>query len=128
MVRKGARRHIKDLTSLVTEIFSLPETSHQIIKVLCSCRKALSVKEIVDRVKRSERSVRSALGGLVSNGLLLRNVSITVSKRLAYKYTLGPLDRLVKVARSEILNRLETLERLEERLSNLRRSRQAQEG
>jgi predicted DNA-binding transcriptional regulator len=103
---------------MVSQTFHLPETGVQILETLIICRRALSVKDLVRRVKRSERSVRAALDHLVSKGVLIRKVSLTGRKRLAYLYTLGPMDRIVKVVRGEILDQLETLERLEGTLHN----------
>jgi predicted transcriptional regulator len=104
---------IKDLIPLLSEIFHLPGTSNLVIRTLSIYRKALSVKEIASRVRRSERSVRTSLSELVDKGLLQRRIKVTANKRLSYTYFLGHLDRLVKVARREVLNQLERLERLE---------------
>lgn len=113
MSHKGLKAHLRALTVMVSQTFRLPETGVQILETLITCRMALSVKELVRRVKRSERSVRGALDHLVAKGVLIRKVSITGRKRLAYLYTLGPMDRVIKVLRGEILNQLERLERLE---------------
>jgi len=118
MSHKGLKAHLKALTVMVSQTFHLPETGVQILETLIICRRALSVKDLVRRVKRSERSVRAALDHLVSKGVLIRKVSLTGRKRLAYLYTLGPMDRIVKVVRGEILDQLETLERLEGTLHN----------
>jgi len=113
MAHRGLKVHLKALTVMVSQTFHLPETGVQILETLLTCRRALSVKELVQRVKRSERSVRGALDHLVTKGVLIRKVSLTGRKRLAYLYTLGPMDRVIKVLRGEILNQLERLERLE---------------
>ena len=113
MPGKAVRAHIKDLTSLVSNTFHLPGTGRLILETLLATKTALSVKDLLKRVKRSERSVRGALDHLVAKGVLLRKVSLTGRKRLAYLYTIGPMDRIVQVVRGEILNQLESLERLE---------------
>jgi len=116
--------HFKDITQLVSDVFDLSETSAQIIRALSATRKALSVNEIKKRLKRSERSIRGALVKLVNKGLLKRKVRVTDSKRLSYIYFLGPLERVVKVTRREILNQLEKLEKLEGNyLQRLRKAR-----
>ena len=83
------------------------------METLIASKTALSVKDLLKRIKRSERSVRGALETLSVKGVIIRRVSITGRKRLAYLYTIGPMDRIVQVVRGEILNRLEDLERLE---------------
>lgn len=113
MSRKGLNAQMRALTGMASHTFRLPETGVRILEALIARRKALSVKDLVRSVKRSERSVRGALDLLVSKGVLIRKVSLTGRKRLAYLYTLGPMDRVIKVLRGEILNQLETLERLE---------------
>jgi len=113
MPGKAVRAQIKDLTSLVSNTFHLPGTGRLILETLLATKTALSVKDLLKRVKRSERSVRGALDHLVAKGVLLRKVSLTGRKRLAYLYTIGPMDRIVQVVRGEILNQLESLERLE---------------
>ena len=113
MTRTRSPSRLKGLIPLLSDIFHLPETGNLIIQALSTYRKALSVREIVSRVGRSERSVRSALSGLVEKGLLQRRIRVTENKRLSYSYFLGPRDRLVKAARREVLNQLERLERIE---------------
>ena len=98
---------------MVSNTFHLPGTGRLILETLMGTKTALSVKDLLKRVKRSERSIRGALDHLVAKGVLLRKVSITGRKRLAYLYTIGTMDRIVKVVRGEILNQLESLERLE---------------
>jgi predicted DNA-binding transcriptional regulator len=112
MMPSGSQ-HIKDITELVSTVFHLPETSILIIRSLSVTRKALSVKEIMRSVRRSERSVRASLVELVNKGLLKRRVKVTDNKRLSYVYLTGPFDHLLKVTRREILNQLERLEMLE---------------
>jgi len=103
----------KDITDLVSDVFYLPMTSVHIVKALALTQRALSVTDIMKNVKRSERSIRASLVKLVKKGILKRKVQVTDNKRLSYVYFLGPLDRLVKVTRREILNQLERLERIE---------------
>jgi predicted transcriptional regulator len=120
MPGKAIRAQRKDLTTLVSNTFHLPGTGRLILETLMASKTAFSVKDLLKRVKRSERSVRGALDHLVAKGVLIRKVSITGRKRLAYLYTVGPMDRMVKVVRGEILNQLENLERLEGTLHELK--------
>jgi predicted transcriptional regulator len=105
--------HLKDLSTITVEVFRLSETSVLIINAISLDRKALPIKEIVKRVQRSERSIRSALRDLVEIGIIQRRVSVTDSKRLSYTYSIRSFDQLVDVTRREILNQLERLEQLE---------------
>ena len=113
MAKRGLRAQLRVLTAMVSQTFHLPVTGRMILETLLKAKRALTVKELVSRIRRSERSVRGSLEQLVSKGVLIRRVSITGKKRLAYLYTLGPLERIVKVLRGEILNRLARLEHLE---------------
>jgi predicted transcriptional regulator len=110
---KAIRSQTKEFRDLVSSTYDLPMTGRLILETLMASKTALSVKDLLKRVKRSERSVRAALDTLSAKGIIIRRVSITGRKRLAYLYTIGPMDRMVKVVRGEILNRLEDLERLE---------------
>jgi predicted transcriptional regulator len=113
MPAKAMRAQAKELIGLVSSTFHLPRTGRLILETLMASKAALSVKDLLKRIDRSERSVRGALDLLTAKGILIRKVSITGRKRLAYLYTIGPMDRIVKVVRGEILNRLGDLERLE---------------
>ena len=113
MPQQGSRSMVKALTAKVSGTFGLPETGRFILETLLGSTKAFSVKDLVRKICRSERSVRGALDHLVEKGVIIRKVSLTGRKRLSYLYTIGPLDRIVKVVRSEILNQLETLEQIE---------------
>ena len=104
---------VKAITTTVSGTFGLPETGRLILETLLGSTKAFSVKDLVRKIGRSERSVRGALNHLVEKGVIIRKVSLTGRKRLSYLYTIGPLDRIVKVVRGEILNQLETLEQIE---------------
>ena len=104
---------MREFLSLVSHTFDLPLTGRLILETLVASKASLSVKDLLKRVKRSERSVRGALDHLVAKGVLIRKVSITGRKRLAYLYSIGPMDRFIKVVRGEILNQLESLELLE---------------
>jgi predicted transcriptional regulator len=110
---KAIRNQTKEFLVLVASTFQLPLTGRLILETLMASKTALSVNDLLKRIKRSERSIRGALEILSVKGVIIRRVSITGRKRLAYLYTIGPMDRIVKVVRGEILNRLEDLERLE---------------
>jgi predicted transcriptional regulator len=110
---KAVRNQTKEFLVLVASTFQLPLTGRLILETLMASKTALSVNDLLKRIKRSERSIRGALEILSEKGVILRRVSITGRKHLAYLYTIGPMDRIVKVVRGEILNRLEDLERLE---------------
>ncbi len=69
----------------------------------------LSVKEIVRRVKMSERSVRKYLTLLVKRGLLCRR-AIACGRRVAYEYSLRSSRELLKATRREFAATIEKLE------------------
>jgi predicted DNA-binding transcriptional regulator len=113
---KSRRRLPGDLIQAIANVFRLPGTAKMILKVLGRARQTLSVKEIAERVRRSERSVRTHLGILMKKGILIRKVIITKNKKLAYKYALGPIEKIVHSLRSELGKQLKHLEALEKRL------------
>lgn len=96
--------------ALVGNILNLPKTCRLILDALAGAGRHLTVGEIVRRVKRSERSVRSHLGILISRRILTRDVGLTAARRLAYTYALRPVSGIIADVRGEMVRRLAELE------------------
>jgi predicted DNA-binding transcriptional regulator len=111
-------RHPRKLANTVAKAFGLPQTASRIVEVLARTKEKLAVTQIVERVKRSERSVRQSLSVLIRKGILEREVTVTATKKLAYVYSLSPMDEIVHNAREELSK---TVAKLEEVAKNLTR-------
>ena len=105
----------------ISDAFGFPRTAERIMTSLGDAGRYLSVREIVARVKMSERSVRSHLSALVRRGLLCRRTT-SRGKRVAYEYSLRSPGELLKATRREFSL---TMRRLEEMAKGLRRRRSA---
>lgn len=117
MPRTKKDRREQGLVTLVSRIFGLTGTDALVLGYLLEAGDSLSVQGISSVVRRSERSIRSSLGGLVARGLLTKRASVSTKKRLTYLYSSGPVERIIGVARGEVLNQLAGLERFEGRLA-----------
>ena len=74
------------------------------------------MKEVVRRVKMSERSVRKHLLILIRRGLLRRRAIQNGSRRVSYEYSLRPAKELISAARDDLTSTLNRLERAVRRL------------
>ena len=111
-MREGITRQLHRFAAEVTRGLGIPKACAGIIEVAALHRRRLSFAEIAVRVRISERSLRDHLGILVRKGILLREVAITRSRRLAYSYTMAPLGDVLRMVRGELALKLERLQRL----------------
>ncbi len=125
MSPRSARPESGKLAALLARIYDLPQTASRIVDVLAEGRKKLGVRQLVARVRRSERSVRHALSVLVRKGILEREVTVTATKKLAYVYSLTPLEHIVQGVREEFSH---TVTKLEEMARSAAREVAANEG
>jgi len=68
------------------------------------------VRDVVKRVRRSERSVRKYLVLLTRKGILEREVVKTARGKLAYLYYVAPVEKISAVLRREISRTAKKLE------------------
>jgi predicted DNA-binding transcriptional regulator len=115
-MRSRLRASYNDLIHAAANVFRLSGTARAILKVLSRAKQALSVEDIAGRVRRSERAVRTHLMSLVKRGILIRKVIVTKNKKLAYKYTLGPIEKIITSLKTEISRQLRNLEAIEKGL------------
>src|SRR3990172_9830851 len=107
---------LSDFAHELSEALRLPRTSRQILDTLSQTRKTLRVEELVERVRRSERSVRENLSLLLRRGILERRIFVTTNKKLAYLYSLRPVEDLLAAARGDLARTLSRIERVAPRL------------
>lgn len=115
-VRMANGSRIAEIGRAFSEALGLPRTAARIIEALARTRDRLRVDEIVRRVRRSERSVRENLTLLVRRGILERQIFVTANKKLAYVYSLKPVEDLVAAARGDLARALKRIERLARQL------------
>ena len=107
----------------LAEALRLPRTARRIVTLLARSSRHLSVKEIVARVRVSERSVRGNLALLLRRGLLDRKAVTTAQRRLAYLYRLRPMDDVLAAVREQFAKNLAALSGSRRRQSQKRRVR-----
>ncbi len=110
------RSRSSEFARALSEALSLPRTAARIIGALVRARAALDVDEIVRRVRSSERSVRENLRILLQRGILIRRAFVTANKKLAYAYSLRPLEDLLGAARRDVARTLARIEAVARRL------------
>lgn len=104
------RRKMRRLTRSLAQALHLPETAARIVDLLARTSRELTVREIVQRVRMSERSVRTNLALLVRRGLLERQIVETAQRRLAYLYRLRPREELLEAVRVYLARNLRLLQ------------------
>jgi len=105
MSARGLRRFSRGLA----DALRLPRTAARIVDLLSRTQQHLSVRQIVSRVRMSERSVRGNLSLLLRRGLLERRVVVTAQKRIAYLYRLRPTEEIMGAVRRQFTRNLNAL-------------------
>jgi predicted DNA-binding transcriptional regulator len=113
--------HLRNFSAELTRGLGMPKASARIIEVVALRGRKLSFCEIAERVRMSDRSLRSHLGILVKRGILLREVAVTRTRRLAYRYYMAPVGEILLMVRTELAGRIEQLERLSREVRGSRR-------
>jgi len=121
-MRETVARHLKRFAAEVTRVLGIPAACAGIIEALARASRRLSFGEISRLVRISERSLRSHLRTLVAKGILLRAVSVTRSRRLAYEYYIAPLGDILRLVRKELRAKIERLHRLSDEVCEGRRA------
>ena len=121
-MKSAVARHLKRFAAEATRGLGIPAACAGIIEVLARAGRRLSFCEISAMVRISERSLRSHLRTLVARGILLRAVSVTRSRRLAYEYYIAPLGDILRLVRRELREKIARLHRLSDEVSEGRRA------
>lgn len=101
---------IRRFTHGLVEALRLPRTAARIVDLLARSRREMTVREIVRRVRMSERSVRGNLALLLRRGVLERTVVTTSRKRVAYLYRLRPVEDLLRAVSGHFSRNLKSLQ------------------
>jgi predicted DNA-binding transcriptional regulator len=119
---KGAiAMHLRNFSAGVARGLGIPKACARIIEVVALQGQKLTFHEISERAKISERSLRSHLGVLVKKGIVLREVAITRTRRLAYRYYIAPLGDIMRLTKNELSGRIDRLRRLSTEVTVARR-------
>jgi DNA-binding HxlR family transcriptional regulator len=121
-MREAVARHLKRFASEVTRGLGIPASCAGIIEVLARAGRRLTFAELARMVRLSERSLRSHLRTLVARGILLRQVSVTRTRRLAYEYYIAPLGDILRIVRRDLRARIARLHRLSDEVLQARRA------
>ena len=111
----------RNFSTEVTRGLGIPKGCARIIEVVAMRGQKLSFRELSERVRISERSLRSHVGLLVKKGILLREVALTRTRRLAYRYYIAPFGEIMHLVRKELAGRLDRLKRLSTEILGTRR-------
>jgi len=101
----------------LSEILGIGATGKKILEALVKSGEKLSVSEMADIIKRSERSIREHIRHLTKLGLIGKEIFVTKNGRLAYRYSVLMEEDLIKSARNEVLKRLRKLEQHADKLT-----------
>jgi|GEM_PF-3774515 len=96
----------------VTSALDLSKTDAEILKALITKKSGLLISEITEYIKRSERNVRNRLDLLIKKGLLKKEVEVLSNKRLAHKYSLVPVEKIVEEAKNHLIKKIGKLNNL----------------
>jgi predicted DNA-binding transcriptional regulator len=100
---------LRNFSAEVARGMGIPKSCARIIEVVAMRGQKLSFRELSERVRISERSLRSHVGILVKKGILLREVALTRTRRLAYRYYIAPFGEIMHLVRKELAGRLDRL-------------------
>ena len=96
----------------VASTLDLSKTDVEILKALITKKRGLSISEITDYIHRSERNVRNRLDLLIRKGLLKRKIETLSNKRLSYKYSLKPAEKIARITKSYLFKKINKLDNL----------------
>ena len=94
------------LINSVTSALNLSKTDTEILRILITKKSGLLISEITKYLKRSERNVRSRLDILIKKGLIKKEVEVLDNKRLAHRYSLMPVEKMVESAKNHLLKKI----------------------
>lgn len=103
-----------DYSSLINKAantLNLSKTDVEILRSFIEGKKLL-LSDITKKIKRSERHVRQRLSVLVEKGFLKKNIEVLGNKRLAYRYSLKPIESIVNDIRKNLFKKINEFEEL----------------
>ncbi len=100
----------RNFARTISNTLHLTRTAEKIVESLVRAGRYLPVRELVKRVRMSERSVRKHLIVLMKRGVLRRRATSSISKRVTYEYSLRPIEEIMNAARRDFNITLSKLE------------------
>ena len=96
----------------VVSALDLSKTDAEILKALIIRKGGLLISEITDYIHRSERNVRNRLDLLIKKGILKKEIEVLSNKRLAHRYSLESVEKIVETAKNHLLKKVGELNNL----------------
>jgi predicted transcriptional regulator len=93
----------------VASVLNLSKTDVEILRALARGKKLL-LTEIAEGIKRSDRHVRQRLHFLVGKGVLEKEIEVLKNKRLAYRYSLRSIKKIVDELRTHLVKKIHELD------------------
>ena len=100
--------------NVIEQIAALSNLSKTDVEILIALYKKsqLLVSEIANNIKRSERHIRQRLQTLYKQGFLKRKIEILKNKRIAYRYSLIPFQKVTIELRKKMQKKIDEIEKL----------------
>ncbi len=96
----------------VVSALNLSKTDAEILKALVIKKGGLLISEITDYIHRSERNVRNRLDLLIKKGILKKEIEVLSNKRLAHRYSLESVEKIIEEAKNHLLKKIGELNSL----------------
>lgn len=96
----------------VVSALDLSKTDAEILKALIVRKGGLLISEITNYIHRSERNVRNRLDLLIQKGILKKEIEVLNNKRLAHRYSLESVEKIVETAKNHLLKKVGELNNL----------------
>jgi len=90
-------------------LLNLPKTDIEIIVTLQKSNNLL-ISEIANKIKRTQTHVRKRVQFLYKKGILDKKIEVLKNKRIAYRYSLIPLNKMKVRVKTDILAQLKEIE------------------
>jgi len=96
----------------IASALDLSKTDAEILKALIIRKGGLLISEITNYIHRSERNVRNRLDLLIKKGILKKEIEVLNNKRLAHRYSLESVEKIVETAKNHLLKKVGELNNL----------------
>ena len=106
-----AMKQQENFIEKVAILLNLSKTDVEILITLNKKGKLL-VSDITKNIKRSERHIRQRLQVLHEKGFLKKDIEVLNNKRIAYRYSLKPLQSMTTDVRRDLQKKLDEIEKL----------------
>jgi predicted transcriptional regulator len=101
------------LISIMVSTFDLTRTDAEILQALIQQKSGMLISDLVETIKRSERTIRQRISTLLDHGILQKEIEVLKNKRLAYRYNIKSKQTLIAKAKKHLLNKIGELNELD---------------